>query len=164
MSKAVATALYLEFRRENHTSQVILVPPYNNTLSGAFEAPRIITRQISSENPRRPWKFFSSSALESTPTDLLGREADVDKAAMKSLPVLNELSSFFAGYHSGGWQLYRTPVSVELSQDDINDITAKETPNAFLRRVLRARGEAGFSEDLFDEHPASSISSTTATV
>lgn len=149
MSKTLATALYLEFRRENHTSQVVMVPPYNNSVSTTFEAPRIITRQISSENPRRPWKFFSSS-VESRP-DLLTTENDPTTSALRALPVLNEMSSFFAGYYAGGWRLYKTPITVGLSQDDLNDITAKETPNAFLRRVLRARAEAGFDPDLWAE-------------
>lgn len=145
MSKAVCTALYLEFRRENHTAQVILTPPIHNAVADKHEPARVLNRQISDENPRRPWKIYqadSSADLGFAPTPQNGVE--------RSLPILNELSSFFAGFVSGSWVLYQTPLTIEMSQDDINDISTGETPNALIRRVLKARAEAGFSEDLWD--------------
>lgn len=145
MSKAVATALYLEFRRENHTAQVILTPPVHNAVADKFENASVLNRQISDENPRRPWKFYSSENSSD-----LGFATSVEDATTRSLPILNELSSFFAGFVAGGWVLYQTPIAVDMSQDDLNDVSARETPNALIRRILKARAEAGFSEDLWD--------------
>jgi hypothetical protein len=143
--KSVAKSLYLEFRRENHTAQVILTPPTNDPVSGKFESAHVLNRQISDANPRRPWKFYTSD----NPSDL-GFASTLEEGAQRSLPIVNELSSFFSGFYAGGWKLYQTPLVIEMSQDDLTSIASKETPNALLRRVLRARTEAGFSEDLWD--------------
>lgn len=145
MSKSVAKCLYLEFRRENHTAQVILTPPVDNPVAGKFESAHVLNRQVSDANPRRPWKFYTSS----NPNDL-GLAATAEDGAKRSLPIVNELSSFFSGFYAGGWALYQTPLVVEMSQDDLSTIANKETPNALIRRVLRARTEAGFSEDLWN--------------
>lgn len=145
MSKAVSTALYLEFRRENHTAQVIMTPPIYNSVADKYEPARVLNRQISDENPRRPWKIYqaeNSADLGFAPTPENGIE--------RALPILNELSSFFAGFVSGGWVLYQVPLTIEMSQDDLNDLSSKETPNALIRRVLKARSEAKFSDDLWD--------------
>lgn len=145
-AKSVAKTLYLEFRRENHTAQVILTPPINNPITGKFESAHVLNRQISESNPRRPWKFYTSD----NPSDL-GFAATMEEGAKRSLPIVNELSSFFSGFYAGGWTLYQTPLVIEMSQDDLTAIAGKETPNALIRRVIRARTEAGFSEDLWNE-------------
>ncbi|NBT76272.1 MAG: hypothetical protein EBT15_09965 [Betaproteobacteria bacterium] len=161
MSKSVAKSLYLEFRRETHTAQVILTPPTNNPVSGKFEPAHVLNRQISENHPRRPWKFYTSD----NPSDL-GLAPTMEEGATRSLPIANELSSFFSGFYAGGWALYQTPLVVEMSQDDLNAIASKETPNALIRRVLRARTEAGFSEELWETLvpalPASTPSAFTA--
>lgn len=156
VSKSVAKSLYLEFRRENHTAQVILTPPTNNPVSGKFESAHVLNRQISDANPRRPWKFYTSD----NPSDL-GLAATMEDGAKRSLPIVNELSSFFSGFYAGGWALYQTPLVIEMSQDDLTAIASKETPNALIRRVIRARTEAGFSDSLWDELiPATAVPTT----
>jgi len=158
-AKSVAKSLYLEFRRENHTAQVILTPPINNPVAGKFEPAHVLNRQISDANPRRPWKFYTSD----NPSDL-GFATTLEDGAKRSLPIVNELSSFFSGFYAGGWALYQTPLVIEMSQDDLTAIASKETPNALIRRVVRARTEAGFSEELWDSLiPATPASTSPAT-
>ena len=154
---ALATALYLEFRRENHTAQIILTPPTFNSVKDKYEKTFVLNRQISDENPRRAWKFYTSE----NPADL-GFSASAEEGAGRALPILNELSSFFSGFYAGGWELHLKPVAVEMSQDDLNDFSEGNTPNALIRRILRARTEAGFPEDLWAVPTPATVPTTTS--
>lgn len=146
-------ALYLEFRRENYTSQAILVPGVHNAVKGTNQKAQIITRQISSVNPRRSWRYYSFKTEPSLePTSSLAAVVSEVKG------IMAEIAPFYVGYVAGGWKLVYQPLAVEMSQDDLNDIHDGNTPNALLRRVLKARAEAGFPDNIFDdtkdvEHP-----------
>lgn len=143
---ATPKALYLELRRDNHTSQVLLIPQVHNAVKGKTQKSKLITRQISSYNPRRSWRYYSFKTVP-----LLEPVADWSRSLTDVHPLMAEITPFFSGYSAGGWKLAYQPLAVEMSADDINDVWDANTPNALLRRVLKARKEAGFPEALFDE-------------
>ena len=151
-------ALYLELRRENNTSQVLLIPQVTNPSKGKTQKSKLITRQISSANPRRSWRYYSFKTVP-----LLEPTADSVRALVDAQPLIGEIGPFLAGYSAGGWKLVYQPLAVDMSTDDLNDVWDANTPNALMRRVLKARSEAGFPEALFDEsgtsveHPTTSI-------
>ena len=156
---ALAVALYLEFRRENHTAQIILTPPTFNPVKDKHEKTFVLNRQISDENPRRAWKFYTSEN-----TADLGFALTMEEGVGRALPILNELSSFFSGFYAGGWELHQKPVAVEMSQDDLNDFSEGNTPNALIRRILRARTEAGFPEELWADSTTATVPTSTTSV
>ena len=139
-------ALYLELRRDNNTSQVLLIPQVTNPSKGKTQKSKLITRQISSHNPRRSWRYYS---FKSVP--LLEPSADPMRSLVDAQPLTSEIGPFLSGYSAGGWKLIYQPLAVEMSSDDLNDVWDANTPNALMRRVLKARAEAGFPEALFDE-------------
>lgn len=145
MSKTVANVLYIELRRGTSTAQIVVVPPVMHPIRGTATAAHILTRQISVKNPRRMWNFYSSPNTISAPH----LSADMDSTIMQSAAFVNDFAPYFAGFASGGWTLYKSPVAVGMSLDDLEDILKSDTPNALLRRVLRVRTDAGYDDALF---------------
>lgn len=144
MTKTIGQALYFELRSHTRTAQVLVVPPVKNPLADNHEPLRILTRQISHANPRRAWRFYSSPArLDGLPT------TDTTLAAWSAVPLIEDIAPFLSSFATSGWELYQKPVTVEMSTDDLAEVSASNTPNALIRRVLRARGEAGYEEALF---------------
>lgn len=139
-------ALYMELRRETATTQVLLVPQVTNPSKGKTQKAKLLTRQISSTNPRRSWRYYSFKTVP-----LLEKTTEPERALADAKPLLDEIGPFLAGFSAGSWKLIYQPLAVEMSTDDLNDVWDASTPNALMRRVLKARGEAGFPEALFDE-------------
>ena len=144
MATTNPNALYFEMRRDGNTSQVLLVPQVFNAVKGKTQKAKLLTRQISESNPRRSWRYYSFKAVP-----LIEKTADMERALKDIQPLLAEIGPFLSGYVSGTWKLVEQPLTIEMTSDDINDVWDANTPNALMRRVLRARNEAGMPEDLF---------------
>lgn len=143
-SKKVGSALYLEMRKHSNTAQVIVLPPVHNPVTAKDEPMRLLTRQISAINPRRAWRFYTSPIrTENMPTD------SVTVATQSVIPYINDIAPYVSGFMSGGWEIYKSPVAVEMSTDDVTEVASGNTPNALIRRIQRTRVEAGFDEALF---------------
>ncbi|MGL4998165.1 MAG: hypothetical protein ACRC5T_04290 [Cetobacterium sp.] len=143
MSKTIGSALYLELRRGTGTAQVLVTPTLAHPVRGTTIPVNVLTRQISSTNPRRGWKFYTTD-FSDFPTGLTPNEATAHTGK-----YINDITAYFLGLASGGWTLYESPLSVEMSLDDLEEIITTETPNALLRRMMRVRAEAGFMDELF---------------
>lgn len=145
-------ALYLEFRRDTHTSQILIVPSVLQDSGDKFFPAKIITRQVSKLNPRRSWRYYGFvSESKILPEELSGSTEAVEAYINSEIqPTMLELGPLFAGYQAGHWEMVAQPLSIEMSEDDIKDTTATNTPQALLRRVMKARAVAGFPEELFD--------------
>jgi hypothetical protein len=146
--KAVGTALYIELRKHSNTAQILIVPSLQNPVASQQEPLRLLTRQISSVNPRRAWRFYTSTVRhEALPTESL------EVATNAVIGYMKDIEAYIAGFSMGGWEMYQTPLAVEMSTDDLTDISGGNTPNALIRRVLRSRAEAGYEESLIAETP-----------
>jgi hypothetical protein len=145
MANSLATALYLELRRGKETSQVIIAPQVYNPIVDKTQKSTIITRQISELVPKRSWRYYQ---LKNTP--MIEKGDDVERTISNISPLIEELSPFLVGYVSGGWTLFHTPIAVEMSSADLDDIANSKTPAAFIRRLMKARTEAKFPDQLFE--------------
>jgi hypothetical protein len=47
--------------------------------------------------------------------------------------------------------LFQAPIVLEFSQEDLDDTKNQQTPSALVRRILRARKELGFPEEILDQ-------------
>lgn len=146
MTKAVAKALYIELRKFNHTAQIVLVPPMQVGASGNFDPMRLLSRQVSTGHPRRAWRFYKSP----TASEVYENPA-LETATIQATPFIKDIEHYFRGFRRSGWNLYKTPVAVEMTYDDIKEIQEGNTPQAFMRRLTRARLGAEYSEELFNE-------------
>lgn len=147
MANAKIYALYLEMVKDVRGSQVLLIPPVYNPLKQTTSRASIYTRKISEAHPRRSWnKVVVRKAFDADPT--LAAPSTISLAETVA-PAVDEFGNFFVGLVSGRWKMTKPPVTVEMSFDDIQDLEADKTPNALIRRVLKARAEAGYPETVW---------------
>ena len=143
-TNALGTALYIEMRRGVETSQVIISPQIFNPVLDKTQKSTVITRQISAENPKRSWRYYE---LKKTP--IIEKTDDVERTIANISPLVEEISPFLVGYVSGGWKVLEKPIAVEMSTADFDELAQNKTPAALLRRLTRARSEAGYPEEMF---------------
>lgn len=144
-------ALYLEFRNGPQTQQVILTP---EGLTAANKAVPMTCyrRKISAVNPRKTWKQVSSSI--SSEKDLMtGAFVQVSRehALVVAPNILNFTDSLFNQLIQHGWTLYKQPIVVEVTKEDLDDVRMSKTPYKILGRVTRCRRILNFGEALFAE-------------
>lgn len=147
MTKAIAKALYVELRKSHNTAQVLIVPPIRIEATGSPDSMRVLSRQISSTHPRRSWRFYKSPV----PTEVYSTE-DLATAVHQTIPFVQDIEHYFRGFKNAGWDVYQTPLSVEITYDDVKEVKEGSTPQALMRRLNRARIGAGYSEELFATH------------
>ena len=144
MTKAIAKALYLELRKNYRTAQIIVIPAFAETATSPAIKARLLTRQISHINPRRSWRFYTAPVVPS-----LYETDELNVAVAQVAPFLGDIEHYFRGFADAGWDVYQAPVSIELTYDDVREVSEGKTPQAFMRRLNRARVGAGFEEALF---------------
>ena len=146
MTKAVAKALYIEMRKYSNTAQVLILPPMKTNSLGEATPMRILSRQISTSHPRRSWRFYKSSVSSE-----IYETEDIDVAVTQTIPFIRDIEHYFRGFKNAGWEVYKTPLAVEATYEDLKDVKEGNTPQALMRRLNRARVGAGYSEELFGE-------------
>lgn len=157
LKDAVAKALYLEFRQENNTYQAVITPEVID-LHGNVRKATALTRKISVWHPRRNWNFEVSKNSVLTgrrdpgtggalPTDL----DHAGELAFQSMPM--GLAQNLARLVSQNYEMFKTPVVVELSYEDVDTISAMKTPVGLIRRIQRTRVAAGWGEDFINPLP-----------
>ena len=154
-NKVLGKALYLEFRKEQYTVQLVITPEAVNE-NGEYVPLTAMRRQISAYHPRKTWRFdkAGSSAIESRKNDVLNvdfsfKEMELDKAKYYGKMNLQFVKPLLSQLHHQGWSLQNKPVAIEFSQEDSMKIGANETPQGLVRRILRVREALGFPSDLF---------------
>jgi len=168
----VGYALYTEFRKEGHTLQVIYTPESmltktDTTPSGKTEIyvpSSIWRRQISEHTPRRPWRAYSQewSVVNNRREYRVANNGkaemlDLEKSKVYGVSGLLFMDRTFASLVEQGWSLYKEPIVVEYSKEDLIDTSEWNTPNALIRRILRARKALDFSDDLFTKSTPTSV-------
>lgn len=157
LKDAVAKALYLEFRNENNTYQVIVTPEVVD-FHGNVRKATSITRKISSWHPRRNWNFevsregiFSGRRDPSTGGVIATDKSTAVSLAIQSIPL--GLTQNLARLVSQGYTMFKAPIAVEMSFEDVDTIQASKTPLGLIRRIQRTRVAAGWGEDYLNPLP-----------
>lgn len=152
MTKAVGKALYLELRKGYRTAQIIVIPGFAESSTSPSVPMQVLTRQISATHPRKSWKFYSSNV----PTNIYQTE-EVQLGISQAVPFIQDIEHYFRGFADANWDLYKAPVAIELTYDDIREVSTHNTPQAFMRRLNRARVGAGYDESLFTTESTPSV-------
>lgn len=139
---APTTALYAEFRRAQFTYQMLLIPETTDMETDKVTPLTTMFRQLSPTHPRRAWKTASAPITEG---EYLPRHP-VDEAVTYGLSKLDRAFDTLDSVTRGEWLLHKFPIAVEVSADDMGDVINGATPNALIRRMLRAREVAGYGE------------------
>lgn len=148
-------ALYLEFRKENYTYQMIATPPAID-VNGNFIPACAMERRLSSYHPRKNWNF---SSVTSNDTFKIERDASGDfsqidltsASEIGALHIQRLLARTMDSLFHRGWTLYKQPVAVEVTYKDLATIKSGKTSNDLVRRIERSRKHFGFPEELFDQ-------------
>lgn len=160
LKDAAGKALYLEFRQGMYTFQTILVPATQD-LSGNIVPAVYIRRRISEFQPRKKWHIDKSM------TAPLGRFArDEFTGNFKAIADPDALKDFvgvqfamttyqFSQLIRQAWTLYKKPLAVEFSYEDLETLKSGKIANGLYRRIERSRLNQGWD--------ASLISTTTST-
>ena len=153
----VGKALYLEFRKGVNTAQIILTP--EGILSdGTYVPVSTWRRQISTWSPKKPWRVYQAGSPEfierrntAVASDkAIPQELDADLAKQIGFDLLSDLSETLNNLYNSDWKLFERPIVLDFSQEDLANTKAWETPSALVRRILRARKELGFPDELIE--------------
>jgi hypothetical protein len=142
--KVVGKALYLELRSGISTYQVLLTPDGISSNGRAVPA-TLYRRQISKLKPRRAWKTYSLPTLSLNAFGTY-EAADKDNALQSADSRVGYMASTFSQLKSYGYTLYKQPLFIEVSQEDLESIRLSKTPYKILGRITRVRRTLGFGE------------------
>ena len=145
--KVTGKALYMEFRSGSQTYQMIITPDGVSSNGRAVPA-TMYRRQISKLKPRKAWKTYSLPAVPLNSFGAYDALETVD-AMEKSNTRLEYIANSFTQLLSYHYQLYKQPIFVEVSQEDIEQVRMAKTPYKILGRITRVRRSLGFGEALF---------------
>jgi hypothetical protein len=142
--KVVGKALYLELRAGISTYQLLLTPDGISSNGRAVPA-TVYRRQISSVKPRRAWKTYS---LPSLALNAFGtyEVADKEKALQSADSRIGYMATTLSQLKSYSYTLYKQPLLIEVSQEDLESIRLSKTPYKILGRITRVRRTLGFGE------------------
>jgi hypothetical protein len=147
-SKIIGKALYLELRNGNYTNQIILMPE-GTSAEGKYVPTTTYRRRISESTPRKTWRVMSSLFRSERTIDgtlvPLGRE----HALATVTDRLGYTKGLFDQLVSGGYSIYKQPITVEVTPEDLVDVYNAKTPYKVIARITRSRRALGFGEDLF---------------
>jgi len=149
-SNVVGKALYLELRNGNNTNQIIVMPE-GVAANGSYVPTVTYRRRISANTPRKTWRVTSSLFRSERNPDgqliPLGREHALSTVADR----LGYSKSLFDQLTAGGYKIFKQPITVEVTKDDLVDAYNCKTPYKVLARIIRSRRALNFGEALFTE-------------
>ena len=154
-NKVLGKALYLEFRKEQYTIQLVLTPEAVNE-NGEYVPIKLMRRQISSYHPRKTWRFDSAGlGSENSRKDAViqfdstFKQFETADAKYHAKTALQFVKPLLSQLHHQGWVMEKSPFAVEFAQEDATKIDEGSTPQGLVRRLLRTREALGFPTDLF---------------
>ena len=139
-------AVYMEFVRPNQTQQVFLMPEGTCT-SHKIVPMTVYRRRLTVVQPRKTWK---ASANNYTSMSLLTGAAPLGQAAAAE-QMLAFLHPLLRSLETNGYTLYKQPLVVEVTAEDLEFARQGKTPYKALARVWKSRKFAGFPKEYI--HP-----------
>jgi hypothetical protein len=151
----IGYALYLEFRSTKTsipaTMQIITTPPFIDPSSNVYVGPVFFARSISSEKPRTQWR---KNPIRDTDTldnggSILQAGSVADAVALNS-EMFGRINGQIQSMQKMGYTLMGEPLMVEIAEREGVSIRDRDTPDGLFRRVMSARKDSGYPEDVYD--------------
>lgn len=141
--EALATAMLLEYKDGIWTKQQILIPSVK--VGDSWSRPLLLQRWIASNAPRKQWRIYRGPSSTTAPEKL-------DEAMASASNALNYFSvtKHFATALANQEVRPIPVVLADLTEADAHEALAGKAPSALLRRIQRARLEAGYPEHAYD--------------
>lgn len=134
-------AVYLEFTKMNMTQQVLILPEGVST-SHKTVPMTMFRRRLTVVQPRKTWKAAASN--HTSVTLLAG--SSLDKAAVAD-SLLAFIHPLLHSLNVNGYTLYKDPIVVEVTAEDLEQARTGKTPYKAMARVWKARKKAGFPKE-----------------
>jgi hypothetical protein len=143
--KVIGKALYMELRTPTNQTYQMLLTPDGVSSNGRAVPATMYRRQISKIKPRRAWKTFTLPAL---PLNSFGvyETQSKDDATQAADERISYMGTTLSQLNSYGYKLYKSPILVEVAQEDLEQIRLSKTPYKILGRITRVRRTLGFGE------------------
>lgn len=152
-TKAVANALFVEFREGDRSYHFLFTPPVVEPGSDRVVPSHMLTRQLSPSKTRTKWKDRQdmNSAELSIPRGAkkIAQSASLNEAMEKAIAQTDRYVALIETTAVSGWTLFKEPVLVEMTEDDTMALATNRTPEALVRRAYKARLGAGYPESLW---------------
>ena len=134
-------AVYLEFTKSSMTQQVLIMPEGMST-SHKTVPMTIFRRRLSPVTPRKTWKAAAShyTAITLMAPGTMDKEEVVNNLLGFMHPLFHSLSM-------NGYTLYKDPVIVEVTAEDLELTRQGKTPYKTMARVWKARKALGFPKE-----------------
>jgi hypothetical protein len=143
--KVVGKALYMELRTPTNQTYQMLLTPDGVSSNGRVVPATMYRRQISKIKPRRAWKTYSLPALPLNAFGTYETQSKID-AEQAANVRLNYMATTLTQLNSYSYKLYKSPILVEVAQEDLEQIRLSKTPYKILGRITRVRRTLGFGE------------------
>jgi hypothetical protein len=147
-TKVIGKALYLEMRNGLHTMQLVMTPE-GLTTSNKLVPMTIYRRRISKVQPRKTWKQISAHTAPECDASGQIAQYSLAQAQLVAKDKLSFTDSIFNQLIMQGWTLFKQPIAVEVTPEDMDDVRLGKTPYKILGRITRCRRTLGFGEELF---------------
>jgi len=143
--KVVGKALYMELRTPTNQTYQMLLTPDGVSSNGRAVPATMYRRQISKIKPRRAWKTFTLPVLPINSFGVYETQTKLD-AEQAANERINYMGTTLSQLNSYGYKLYKSPILVEVAQEDLESIRLSKTPYKILGRITRVRRTLGFGE------------------
>ena len=135
--------VYLEFIHKGVTTQVMIMPEGNSS-SHSMVPMTIYRRRVSALAPRKTWRTMTAHYKVA---DL--RAHGVTDPAEIVTKTLGFALPLFRTLQANGYTLYRTPIVVDVTSEDLEHVRQSKTPYKALGRVWKTRKALGWPEDYY---------------
>ena len=156
--EALATAMLLEYKDNAWTKQQIIVPAVK--VGDTWTRPLMAQRWIANHSPRKQWRIYRGPSVPAE-LDLDTNEGSMDFAS-RTLGYFAIHKHFEEAIATGSVRAVPI-VLADLTEADALEAKEGKAPQALLRRIQRARLEAGYPEHAYD-WPTPAVTYTTTTV
>lgn len=135
----VGKGIYLEFVKTAYsmTTQVLILPEGMST-SHKVVPMTMFSRRLTKSSPRRTWRqaaafgTMSGKPISSVPTEEL-----IDNTLSFMRPI-------FYSLQTNNWVLYKQPILIEVTREDLEHARNGKTPYKALSRAWKVRKALGF--------------------
>ena len=137
-------AIYLEFVKSDFTATTqVLLMPEGQTTSHRVVPMTVYRRRLTAAQTRKTWKVSASPTLMSTLLSAASPLSDteaIDRALLFITPLFNSLER-------NSYTLYKDPIVVEVTAEDLEFARNGKTPYKALARVWKSRKVLGFPKE-----------------
>lgn len=135
-------AVYMEFVKNGMTQQVLVLPE-GMTTSHKTVPMTVYRRRLSVMQPRKTWK---ATAAAWSSTTLLTGASPTPRSDVPDL-MLSFLFPLFRSLEVNEYKLYKDPIVVEVTSEDLELARQGKTPYKAMARVWKARKKLGFPKE-----------------